>query len=263
MSGKCGVCGIEPLGRIIEGCGRNDCPFRQRKECRGCGEMYPLSEFRRHNKAKDGYGNYCHDCRLRRRYEAEKRRVGGELPPFEQWRRNIYRTGNGPWRVRINCTTRRLEELHFRNVIDDVQLRAGLKYRSAWENYGLLPKVISDYGERMGVGETSYGMPMTERQAHYRAVLREANAALGVFLQRVDEMLCVEDETFLGIARRCGRRGSRRAQERFGRRVVIEVLDVLVRHWGLKRNDKARTRTQSWTAEDAEEVRVRPDLWEG
>ena len=258
---RCGVCGIEIMGRVLEPCSRQDCPYRDRKCCKGCGEMRPLAEFRRHNRSKDGHGAYCYDCRLRHRYEAERRR-GGELPPFEQWRRNVYAMSDGPWRVRINCTVRRLEELHHRRVIDEAQLRAGLKYRAAWEKSGLMPKLTADYGERVGVGETTYGMPATELQAHYRAVLREANAALGVYLQRVAEMVCVEDETLVGIAQRCGRRESRRTMERFARRVVGDALDVLVRHFGVGRETAQRGGTRVWNAKGVE-YGVHPEEWEG
>ena len=261
MSGKCGVCGIEPLGRIIEGCGRNDCPFRQRKECRGCGEMYPLSEFRRHNKAKDGYGNYCHDCRLRRRYEREKAVYSGSLPPFEQWRKNLYERMGRHNPARRNLTTRQLERLHARGRLDEAQFKAGLRYRMCWELSGLMPRLVADYGDRIGVGETTGGMPATERQAHYRQELRKADAVLGPYYARIAVMICVEDESLHGIAHRCGRKGDVRVLQRFGMRVVLEALSILAGHWRLTGGWKKEGAMRSWRAEGAE-VEARPDLWE-
>ena len=237
------------------------CPWRRRKECARCGEMRPLPEYRRHNKAKDGHGAVCRSCRLRARYEREQQ-AGGELPPLEQWVRNYYATSSGARRVRINLTTRRLEALRFRGVISDLQLRAGLKYRECWEMSGVEQRQVADYGSRVGIGETSYGMPATERQAHYRHQLRRADEALGVYYQRVAVLVCAEDETLAGLASRCGYHGQERARINFGKRVLTEALDVLVDHWGLRPSGHGRRRHPSaWRGEGAE-LAVLPETWE-
>ncbi len=259
----CGVCGIEPLGRIIEGCGRQDCPHRRRKECAGCGEMLPLAEFRRHNRSKDGHGRLCSMCRLRARWERERRVNETSVPPFEQWLKNRYARLGGAMPARRNLTHRQLDRLHARRVIDDHELEVGERYRMCWELSGISPRLIADYGVRVGVGETTYGMPATEAQAMWRRRLREANAVLGVFYQRVAEKICVEDATLEELARAMGFGGSSREARRYAGRIVHDALGILQRHFGIGKYGNAFSRQHgaSWKMPGAE-VGVDPSYWE-
>ena len=259
---RCGVCGIEPLGRIIEGCGRQDCPHRQRKECAGCGEMFPLAEFRRHNRSRDGLGRLCSMCRLRARWERERRVNETSVPPFEQWLKNRYARLGGALPARRNLTHRQLERMHARGAIDDQELEAGQRYRMCWERAGIGARIVADYGDRVGIGETTYGMPATEAQAMWRHRLREANAALGVFYQRVAEKTCVEDATLVELARLAGFCGSSREASRYAARITGDALGILIRHFGIGNCASAPSRQGgSWHAKGSE-VGVDPSYWE-
>ena len=232
------------------------------KRCAGCGEEKPLAEFRRHNRSADGRGQYCRLCRLKAAFRREMRRNLDGMPPFEQWARNpkAFRRIGGLRGPMVNMASRTIERLLFRHVIDLPQASAGIRYRKHWELAGLAPVVTASYGERLGVGETTYGMPLTESQARHREHLRRANEALGVFYQRVAERVCVEDCTLEQLARGLGYRGGRKALCAAGRRRVIEALDILVDHWGLRGRERP-ARAASWKA-DGTEMGVHPEEWE-
>ena len=53
----------------------NMSPMTQKK-CSKCGRTLPLSEFEKHNKAKDGYHRFCKEC------STSKHKVNTNIGPF-------------------------------------------------------------------------------------------------------------------------------------------------------------------------------------
>lgn len=52
----------------------------EKKVCKGCGRELPLSEFAKHDKAKDGHMSTCKECRRRRSLK-----TGSEVNPLEKF----------------------------------------------------------------------------------------------------------------------------------------------------------------------------------
>ena len=92
---------------------------------------------------------------------------------------------------KIYRSTTILEQEFNRKAINETQFNAGTKFRDLWENAGLSPHFGSVDLNRVGGGETSYGMPINEHQATCRALYRSATAML------VKEYLCVVQDVIL------------------------------------------------------------------
>ena len=60
------------------------------KQCSGCGEMKPLTEYHRNQRTKDGYQYNCKECQKKTRLPKRKAHYLNTRP---QWERDIVREG--------------------------------------------------------------------------------------------------------------------------------------------------------------------------
>jgi hypothetical protein len=151
------------------------------------------------------------------------------LIPTEQTRRNTYERSEiehptmqsfGGRKIKqkvvVNVTQVPLDRYFRRNQITEAQHKAGSTLFVDWYNSGLSPRITSDPG-RMNVGEATYGMAATERQAYHRKRFREAAAKIPDMARKEVCQACCD-------------------QEPIGKGAPMEILrrglDVLVRHYG-------------------------------
>ena len=120
------------------------------------------------------------------------------------------------------------------------QWAAAQAHYMIWFMSGQSMKVTGDYGRSFGAGEQGYGMPMSERAAHYRGRLREARKFLGSDTWIFVEQVVIDDMTLrdvgFKIRQRAGQACSQATAERVGSRFIKTGLDALVDFYGIDRN---------------------------
>lgn len=175
-------------------------------------------------------------------------RLGHQRPIFEQTRKGVFeRIKPGlidseqgtavAWR---NMEGTSLARLLRRGSIAMEQYLAGERYFEAWWLSGIDQRVTGRYGEGAGGGEATYGMPVTEIAARFRAELRSARSALMTGLPAyparlrwaIVEDVAVRDATAYDVGARLGHGG--RTASRHGMEALQAGLDVLVEHFGLR-----------------------------
>lgn len=108
-----------------------------------------------------------------------------------------------------------------------------------WYLSGQSVKVTVDYGRSVGVGEQGYGMPTSERRAHYRGKLREARKFLGRDTWILVEQVVIDDMTLSDVGyklrEKSGGRCSLATAKRVGGEFIKSGLDALVDFYGIDR----------------------------
>lgn len=157
------------------------------------------------------------------------RKTDDPLIPPEQSRRHEYETVeiDHPlgWKsrgrtIRIRAkkiaTQTPLDRYLKRRQITPLQHKAGSTLFNDWYKSGLSPRLVAD-PSRMNVGETTYGMAATERQAHHRKRYRQAIQAVGIMWSKELVACCCEGEPV----------------GKGGPMVILRrALDVLTEHYG-------------------------------
>ena len=128
-----------------------------------------------------------------------------------------------------------LEQEYNRGVFNETHFNTGKRFYEIWEWSGLSPHFGSVDLNRFGGGETAYGMPASERQAHYRALYRSAARMLAPSFLVIIEDVVLLDEPLVEVGRvRLGWKDEKQARAS-AVSLLMAALNALHFHWTRER----------------------------